>query len=96
MNALAAMKSVRDAICEHCAKDGSIIWMNPPHQLCGVHESAVERLDVAIEKHEALLGQLVEALEACLHKLESFESYSEHGPFEESDLARAAIAKATE
>lgn len=35
---------------EKLAVDGEIIWLDPPHVLPGVHESAIERLKSVIEQ----------------------------------------------
>lgn len=34
---------------EKLAADGEIIWLDPPHVLPGVHESAIERLKAVME-----------------------------------------------
>lgn len=38
------------ASLEKLAADGEIIWLDPPHVLPGVHESAIERLKSVIEQ----------------------------------------------
>lgn len=38
-----ACRAVLDSL-EKLAADGEIIWLDPPHVLPGVHESAIERL----------------------------------------------------
>ena len=44
----AACRAVLDAL-EKLAADGEIIWLDPPHVMSGVHESAIERLKSVIE-----------------------------------------------
>lgn len=45
----AACRAVLDSL-EKLATDGEIIWLDPPHVLPGVHESAIERLKSVIEQ----------------------------------------------
>lgn len=45
----AACRAVLDSL-EKLAADGEIIWLDPPHVLPGVHESAIERLKSVIEQ----------------------------------------------
>jgi len=45
----AACRAVLDSL-EKLASDGEIIWLDPPHVLPGVHESAIERLKSVIEQ----------------------------------------------
>lgn len=40
------------ASLEKLATDGDIIWLDPPHVLPGVHESAIERLKSVIEQRK--------------------------------------------
>lgn len=47
---LNALKAVRDALWEHSARTGDVIWIGPPFQYDCVHESAIERIDAAIAK----------------------------------------------
>lgn len=44
----AACRAVLDSL-EKLATDGEIIWLDPPHVLPGVHESAIERLKSVLE-----------------------------------------------
>lgn len=44
-----ACTAVLDSL-EKLATDGEIIWLDPPHVLPGVHESAIERLKSVIEQ----------------------------------------------
>lgn len=46
---VAACKAVLDAI-ETSDLAGEVLWINPPHQLDGVHETATERLRAALKK----------------------------------------------
>ena len=45
----AACKAVLDSL-EKLAADGEIIWIDPPHVLPGVHESAIERMKSVLEQ----------------------------------------------
>ncbi len=45
------------ASLERIASDGEIIWLDPPHCMSGVHESAIERLKGVIAQAE---GRVVE------------------------------------
>lgn len=49
---LQALKAVQAAITKHAENTGDVIWIEPPYQIAGVHESAWERLDVVIAKAE--------------------------------------------
>lgn len=46
----AACRAVLDAL-EKLAADGEIIWLDPPHVMSGVHESAIERLKSVIDPY---------------------------------------------
>jgi hypothetical protein len=48
---LAACKAVL-ATLEATDMEGRVLWIDPPHQLAGVHESAQERLQAVIEHAE--------------------------------------------
>lgn len=41
---LTACKATLDAITKQAQADGTILWVEPPYQLAGVHESVAERL----------------------------------------------------
>ena len=41
---LDACKAVLDALIRQTSREGCILWLDPPHVLDGVHESAIERL----------------------------------------------------
>jgi hypothetical protein len=45
-----ACRAVLDAL-EKLAADGEIIWLDPPHVMSGVHESAIERLKSVIDPY---------------------------------------------
>ena len=45
---VAACRAVLDSL-QKLAADGEIIWLDPPHVLPGVHESAIERLKGVLE-----------------------------------------------
>jgi hypothetical protein len=51
---LEACKAALAAIRSAC-QDGSIIWLDPPYVLPGVHESAAERLQNVIEQAESVV-----------------------------------------
>jgi hypothetical protein len=51
---LEACKAALAAISSAC-QDGSIIWLDPPFVLPGVHESAAERLQNVIERAESVV-----------------------------------------
>lgn len=51
---LEACKAALAAIRVAC-QDGSIIWLDPPFVLPGVHESAAERLQNVIEQAESVV-----------------------------------------
>ena len=51
---LQACKAVLHAI-ESADLDGCVLWMLPPYQADGVHESANERLQAVIEEAEGVL-----------------------------------------
>ena len=44
-----ACRAVLDSL-EKLAADGEIIWLDTPHVMSGVHESAIERLKSVIEQ----------------------------------------------
>lgn len=48
-NLESACRAVLESL-EKLATDGEIIWLDPPHVLPGVHESAIERLKSVIEQ----------------------------------------------
>lgn len=48
---LTACKAVLASL-EKLASDGEIIWLDPPHVMSGVHESAIERLKNVIAQAE--------------------------------------------
>lgn len=48
---LAGCKAVLASL-EKLASDGEIIWLDPPHVMSGVHESAIERLKNVIAQAE--------------------------------------------
>jgi hypothetical protein len=47
-NLEAVCRAVLDAL-EKLAADGEIIWLDQPHVMSGVHESAIERLKSVIK-----------------------------------------------
>lgn len=44
-----ACKAVNAAVDSHCEKTGSVIWIDPPYQLPGVHESVADRLSEVLD-----------------------------------------------
>jgi hypothetical protein len=61
----AACRAVLDAL-EKLAADGAIIWLDPPHVLPGVHESAIERL-------KSVIAQVEVRQETCFDCGEKFD-----------------------
>lgn len=47
---LEACKAVFAALMKEAEKDGTTIWIGPPHQFSWVHETAPERLATVIEQ----------------------------------------------